>query len=198
MSLAFAHRKTTQALNFLAHKSGGKISKLKALKLIFFADRFHLRKYGRPVTECEYFAMEHGPVASEAKNIAEESSHLAPAARHYAREFVRRKGQYDVVAVGKTDSTVLSESDLEALEFAWRYFGKFTKFELRDITHHYPEWQRHEEALKKGHRRVPMDFADFFKEPEAGYIPCHALSDEERKAALTLFRERQSFNQHWS
>jgi len=57
MSLAFAHRKATQALNVLARNSGGTISKLKALKLVFFADRYHLRKYGRAIINDRYFAM---------------------------------------------------------------------------------------------------------------------------------------------
>ena len=44
MSLSLAHRKATQALNFLARQSpGGRINKLKALKLVFFADRYHLK-----------------------------------------------------------------------------------------------------------------------------------------------------------
>jgi uncharacterized phage-associated protein len=71
MSLSIAHRKAAQALNYFARQEGGSINKLKALKLLFFADRYHLRKFGRPVSECTYFAMAHGPVASEAKNIAE-------------------------------------------------------------------------------------------------------------------------------
>ena len=78
MSLSLAHRKATQALNFLARQSGGRINKLKALKLMFFADRYHLRKFGRPVSECAYYAMTHGPVASEAKQVAEDGD-LLPA-----------------------------------------------------------------------------------------------------------------------
>ncbi len=197
MSLATVHRKATQALNFLARKSGGHINKLKALKLVFFADRYHVRKYGRPVSECTYFAMTHGPVASEAKHIAEDGNRLPPVARSYTRKFLRKKGDFDCASVADVDKAVLSASDLEALEFAWKYFGKFSKYQLRNITHHYPEWKRHERALEQ-HRRVPMDYTDFLAEPEAGYIPCHTLTDEERAAAVAMLRERQSFDQRWS
>lgn len=55
--LPFDYRKTTQALNFFAVKNGGHINKMRSIKLIYFADRFHLRKYGRPITNDEYFAM---------------------------------------------------------------------------------------------------------------------------------------------
>src|ERR1700683_762715 len=49
-----AVRKATQALNYFACLSASgapfaEINKMKALKLLFFADRYHLRKYGRPV-----------------------------------------------------------------------------------------------------------------------------------------------------
>lgn len=197
MSLPIAHRKAAQALNYFACQSGGSINKLKALKLLFFADRFHLRKFGRPVSECAYYAMQHGPVASEAKSIAEESTELPPAVLTYARKFVRKEDVYDYGSVAAVDSTVFSASDREALDFAWRNFGRFSKYQLRDITHHYPEWKRHEHALAHK-KRVPMDYADFFKEPDAGYIPCHTLTDEEREAALELFRQRQAFDQRWS
>ena len=197
MSLSLAHRKATQALNFFARQNGGKINKLKVLKLLFFADRYHLRKFGRPVSECAYFAMAHGPVASEAKNLAEEADQLPENALTYARQYVQKQGEYDCETVADVDASVLSASDLEALDFAWRNFGNFSKYQLRDITHHYPEWKRHERRLGSI-KRVPMDYADFFKEPDAGYIPCHTLTDEERQAALILFRQRQTFNKHWS
>ncbi|HEU5125239.1 MAG TPA: Panacea domain-containing protein [Verrucomicrobiae bacterium] len=197
MSLSLAHRKATQALNFFALQSGGNINKLKVLKLLFFADRYHIRKYGRPVSECEYFAMKHGPVASEAKRIAEDGEHLSATARAYSRKYVRKHAAHDCASVAPVDASVLSASDLEALKFAWKHFGQFDKYELRDITHHYPEWKCHERALGS-ESRVPMDYADFFNEPDPGFIPCHALTDDERAAALKLLSQRQTFGQRWS
>ena len=199
MSLSLAHRKATQALNFLARQSGGPLNKLKALKLVFFADRYHLRKFGRPVSECAYFAMSHGPVASEAKQIAEDDDRLPVPARSYARKFLQKKSDYDYASIADVDKSVLSETDLEALQFAWRSFGHHTKYQLRDITHHYPEWKRHERALlHHGHRRVKMDYADFFAEPDSGYNPCHILTAKEREVARELFLQRQAFDQRWS
>src|SRR2546430_14116429 len=87
-------RKSTQALNYFAHKAASgapirRLNKMKALKLLFFADRYHLRKYGRPVSDCAYFAMKHGPVASEAKRVAEDSARLDVLSRNYVRRYVR-------------------------------------------------------------------------------------------------------------
>jgi uncharacterized phage-associated protein len=199
MSLTIAHRKATQALNYFARQEGGSINKLKALKLLFFADRYHLRKFGRPVSECTYFAMTHGPVASEAKHVAEDDKMLPATVRSYARKFLDKESNYEYASVADVDETVFSESDLAALNFAWESFGHHSGFQLRDITHHYPEWKRHERALSDhGHKRVKMDYADFFSEPDAGYNPCHALTTKEREVARALFLQRQAFVQRWS
>ncbi len=196
-------RKSTQALNYFARLSARgappPLNKMKALKLLFFADRYHLRKYGRSVSDCSYFAMRNGPVASEAKRIAEESALLQATARNYARRFVRRKDAYHLASIAEVDESVLSKTDIEALEFAWRTFGQYTQYQLRDITHHYPEWKRHAAKLRHdGHKRVEMDYTDFFDDPAQGYNPCHTLSSKDRKTALDLFRDQRAFNQRWS
>ncbi len=72
----FDLKKAAQSLNCLAKKSGGRINKMKAIKLIYFADRYYLRKYGRPVANDEYVAMGYGPVGSKTKDIAENTSFL--------------------------------------------------------------------------------------------------------------------------
>jgi len=199
MSLSLAHRKATQALNFLARQAGGRINKLKAIKLLFFADRYHLRKYGRPVSECAYFAMNHGPVASEAKQVAEDDALLPAPARNYARKFLEKTSDYEFASAADVDRAVLSATDVEALTFAWENFGYFPKYQLRDITHQYPEWKRHERELKPGgRRRVKMDYADFFADPGEGCNPCHALTAKEREVARDLFLQRQAFDQRWS
>ena len=74
--LNFDYQKATQSLTFFAEKEGGRIHKMKALKLVYLADRYHLRKYGRPITNDEYFAMPYGPVASGVKDIIEMSDFL--------------------------------------------------------------------------------------------------------------------------
>jgi uncharacterized phage-associated protein len=197
-------RKSTQALNYFAHKSASgaparRLNRMKALKLLFFADRYHLRKYGRPVSDCAYFAMKHGPVASQAKHVAEESARLDNRSRSYARRYVRKDDTYHFSSVGDVDLAVLSESDREALDFAWKNFGHYSEFRLRDITHHYPEWKKHAVKLRgAGRKRVEMQYSDFFTDPDAGYNPCHELSAKDRAVAVDLFRDHEAFSARWS
>lgn len=201
MLFSFSHRKATQALNFFARKAGGSMSKLRALKLVYFADRYHLRKFGRPITNDEYFAMPYGPVASGVKDLAEKSEFLSDEEREYADRFLSRDETrpHDFFSHADVDKAVLSESDLEALEFAWRTFGRMEPFELVELTHRYPEWVRHEPSLTaKVTSRAPMDYADFLEDPvDANLEPCHALSEQDRSDLRDVLKEAASFESRW-
>jgi hypothetical protein len=89
------------------------------------------------------------------------------------------------------ESRALSESDREALAWAWDRFGSLSQFDLAEYTHNYPEWKRHEAALAAGREtRVPMVYGDFLKDPEPGVEPCHSLTDEARDAVAAGVQER--------
>jgi uncharacterized phage-associated protein len=200
MRFSFSHRKSTQALNFFAQKAGGSINKLKALKLVYFADRYHLRKYGRPITSDEYLAMPFGPVASGAKDLAEMSDFLSEDERTYVQRFLRRSDSdlHAYESLGSVDERVLSASDREALAFSWSTFGSMDKYRLADLTHCYPEWKRHEAALASSTTsRVRMDYEDFLGDPDAGCDPCHDLTELEREDRLDLLRESAAFESRW-
>ena len=199
MTLTFSHRKATQTLNFFAGKAGGQINKLKALKLVFFADRYHLRQYGRPITNDEYHAMEYGPVPSGCKDLAEMSSFLDPNERSYAERFLKPSSQYDYASVAGVETPVFSESDLEALEFAWRHFGKFDKFRLAEITHAFPEWKRHAIALQSPDvSRIPMSYRHFLANAPAAVDPAPALSPADQQLRDEEIEELQAIESLWA
>ncbi|MCB1212134.1 MAG: SocA family protein [Verrucomicrobiales bacterium] len=191
MAFPFSHRKTTQALNFFARKSGGEINKLKSLKLVYFADRYHLRRYGRPITGDEYLAMPYGPVASGAKDLAEMGDFLSDDERAYAAQFLAPVDRYTYRSIADVAERALSESDRAAMEWAWQTFGAMERFKLAEYTHRYPEWKRHEAALEGGREtRVPMCYRDFLDDPEDEAEVCHPLSDEDREALAQGIQER--------
>ena len=130
----FDHKKGTQVLNYFAIKAGGEINKMKALKLVYFADKFHLRKYGRLITNDEYLAMRYGPVPSAVKDIAESNDFLEENSRTYSSSYVEPSDNLVIKSVSALDDTVFSESDIEALDFAWTQFGNLDQFELAELT----------------------------------------------------------------
>lgn len=194
-NLPFNYKKAVQAINFFAHKNGGKITKLHVLKLVFFADRYHLRKYGRLITNDQYLAMQFGPVASYVKETTELDS-LCGKERHYAgAHFKKINPEYTLEAIRLVDEDVFSDSDLEALEFAWTQFGDHLGH-LVNITHRYPEWKKHENTLK-GQSRVPMDLFDFLKDPDPGTNPCWELSNEEKKLRRESLEHQNHIEMLW-
>jgi uncharacterized phage-associated protein len=199
--LEFDFEKATQALNYLAKKEGGKIDKMKAIKLIWLADRFHLRKYGRPILNDNYLAMEYGPVGSSVKDVADHSSFLGTEEKKYAEEFIKPDGnKYFVESIGDIDSDVFSESDLEALDFIYGIYGKQHPLKLADMSHYFPEWKKFEAELLTGSiSRGNMSYADFFKNPEME-IPYENIF-KETKAELEnsekIFKESFTVASFW-
>ena len=64
---------------------------------------------------------------------------------------------------------VFSDSDIEALEFAIKYFGHLDQFQLAEVSHAYPEWKRFGKQLESGSGSVfNMDYEDFFKDAVPG------------------------------
>ena len=164
----FKHKKATQALNYFAKKAGGRISRLKAVKLVYFADRYHLRRYGRLVTGDSYFAFPYGPIPSVTLDIAEDSNDIPEV--NYSRGYIKPVSEYDYESIKNIDTVCFSETDVEALKFAWDSFGSFGDekgFELAKLTHEYPEWKRFEAEFKTdSEKRFEMKLEDFFENPK--------------------------------
>ena len=56
-------KKIIQALAYIAYQQADhKINSMKAYKLLWLADRYHLRQFGRTITGDTFFALPHGVV----------------------------------------------------------------------------------------------------------------------------------------
>lgn len=186
----YCHKKTTQALNFFAEKAGGKVNKLKALKLIFFADRNHFREHGRPILGDSYVAMKYGPVASGAKNIAEHSPFANASHIKYANRFIKPEDEFFIRSVKEVDQDELSESDIDSLSWSWKVFGKMKKYDLAELTHEYPEWSRHKQSVEV-FNSVQMNYEEFLDDPvhDKYFKP---ISPAKKEAILSLIHENQT------
>ena len=144
--------KIIHALHYLLKKIG-KADKLKLLKLLFLADKYHLIKYGRTVTGDEYWAMEYGPVGSVAKDILSFDPNFNSYELKMAKRFIQKEGENDFKPsenIKIEDLDYLSETDKEALDFIVDHFGGKPTFDLVNFTHKYPEWKKYEEDFKEG------------------------------------------------
>lgn len=168
MGLDIKDQKLVQVLAYLANKSeANSINKLKAIKLVWAADRYHMRKYGRLVSGDDYYALKYGPVASQLKNIAEEDSFLPESYVKYSKQYIHPDAEkLNIKASKSADNDFLSKTDVEALDFAWDNFSQYDGFELADLSHKYPEWKKFEKLINSGQiSRGRISLEDFFDEP---------------------------------
>lgn len=160
----FNYKKSVQALNYLALKSGGSLNKMKAIKMIWLADRLHLRKYGRTITGDVYFALPYGPIPSTTRDILEDNSLVSDTELSYSNEYLSKFSKYDYSSKKAANEKVFSKTDLDAIENVFTKYNHLNEFELSDLSHLFPEWKKYSSALEKGiASRFEINPIDFFE-----------------------------------
>lgn len=172
----YSVEKTLQALYYLQSKTE-KHDKMSLIKLLFFADRFHVRAFCVPLLNDQYTAMQQGPVCSRTYDLIKKGQYydyLPRNMKSFVIENLSLKNGTEVT-VKNTGFDRLSRSDIMALDFAVEHFGKFEKKELSKISHAYPEWAKFKVYFDtKVSSAEPMDYLDFFNNPDphSRYIDC--------------------------
>lgn len=154
-------KKSIQAISYLANKSERRtINKLKLVKLLWIADKYHLIKYGRPILKDRYCAMKFGPVQTEMLDLLKKEN------IDYINENLI-KHQYSLTAIKEPETLLFSESDLEVLDLVWERFGLIDNFALAELSHYYPEWRKFEDDIKNPNKpsSYDMNWEDFFNLP---------------------------------
>ena len=132
----------------------GKADKLKIIKLIYLADKYHLIKYGRTITGDDYYAMEMGPVGTTAKDLLtfEEDDVFSPTAKAYIKKLIEQTGKKHIYKARdvNVELDTLSETDKEILDFVIEKFGDMSTGKLIDYVHRYPEWKKYENSFRSG------------------------------------------------
>ncbi len=158
-------RKIVQALNYIAcSQYGHTINSMKAYKLLWLADRYHLRHYGRTISGDTYYALPHGPVPMDAMNVVEGKQTFLHDGTESA-SYIRKSKRYNITSLSAPRMEVFSASDIEALDLVIAAYGKKTWNELSDFSHTFPEWKQYESFLvnpylKKGYK---IDMTLFFE-----------------------------------
>ena len=149
-----------EALHYILKKIR-KADKIKLVKLVYLADKYHLIRYGRTITNDDYYAMQHGPVGTTVKDVLSfDSFSLTPNGIKYASRLLDRIDNNTFAANPSARVTfdMLSETDKEALDFVVENFGSMGPWKLRDYTHKYPEWYQYADLFKnKLTRRERID-----------------------------------------
>jgi uncharacterized phage-associated protein len=164
----FDYEKTIQLLGYIQRKSNS-TDKLTLIKLLFFADRVHLRRHFSLISHDVYYALQNGPAASKTVNVLNRSVQFESKISNKNKEFLAKieKTNRNNRTINETQTDCLSKYEMEAVDMVVDLFGKFSTKELVEITHDYPEWKRWKEffaeEITEG-ELVVID--DFFKNPD--------------------------------
>lgn len=130
--------------------------KIHLVKLMYLADKYHLMYYGRTVTGDNFVALEHGPAGSRTMDVLEFDGYVLGNHLNQAKRLFKKGDGHEYLPGGKcpTDQLeMLSDSDIEALDFATNNFGRMNKWDVVDYTHTLPEWKKFEKLFKNNKTR---------------------------------------------
>lgn len=197
LTFRFSLDKFINALAYFAAHGVNDLTKLKAVKLLYLADRYHLFHYGRPVTGDRYIAMELGPVPEGGFQLISrllEPAEVNDEPRAHALERLevhRAFRRYPVLrAKGPPDLSVFSESEVEALAAVVKEFGQTRARDLVDLTHRHRAYLRADAGRSPG-SSTALPYEYFFEDaPDdvkamSGFVSCE---QEDRNFADALQR----------
>jgi len=125
-----------------------KLGKVKLMKLIYFLDFTHVKKYGTPVTYDMYVHIKHGPIPSTIKNLVDyvnedKNSQLAdtilvkiiPTARNPMEKIIPKR------EFSEADKKLFSATELEILKEVAERFKHFSSDEIEKASHNEAPWK---------------------------------------------------------
>ena len=164
----FDSKRTASAIAYFASKKLPDLTKYKICKLLFFADKLHLVRYGRSITGDDYFALDWGPIPSTTLDALNDQH---PFAVWLDALLIRKHGggKYPTYLL-RSDATVdmryLSKSDRKVLAKIARDYGQKSFDDLFDLTHATPAYKRAWDRKKEHEKRSAMRFEEFFEDDE--------------------------------
>ncbi len=140
MQARFNWKKATEVLLYIAKQVPNMYT---ALKVLYFADKEHLSRYGRLICGESYVAMKAGPVPSGTYDLVKFCRGDGTCSRE-ARETVSLALEvdgYNLRSLRPANEDLLSESDMECLDFAINKYGRLTYKRLVELSHKEPAYQ---------------------------------------------------------
>src|SRR5690606_35210841 len=112
-----------------------KMSSVRLLKLLYIADREHLKKAGRPIIGDQPVAMKNGPLHSAVYDLVRGTHRAEDVWSRYIH-----KDRYEVEHVVDPGVSELSRSEIETLNAVSDRYTNYGEWELVDLTHKFSEW----------------------------------------------------------
>lgn len=164
--------KIVELLLYLAHKRRG-ADKYQAVKFFYLADRKHLNRHGRPITQEAYYALPYGPVASKAMDLLERDRWTLNEAGlddlPFEVEEEIRKGR-SLTVIGRplrdVNFDLFSKSDLRVFDEVIAEYGECTFEQLFEITHNHEAYKKAWGRRRPNSKRAEMHYDEMIESPE--------------------------------
>jgi uncharacterized phage-associated protein len=153
--LGFQSRKAAQIAAYFVSESGGKIEKLKLIKLLYLTDRQFMGDHDRPILYDEFYSLKDGPICSASLNGI--NGIIDP---EIWDEYIARNGNIVVAvkSVNRNDMNEVSNAEHSAAQIVWTKFQSMTASGIRNYTHeNCPEYR----TVSQG--RSPITYAEVFR-----------------------------------
>jgi len=92
-------------------------------KILYFADKLHLEKYGRQINGDTYYAFDYGPAPSETLDLMNE------------HKLVFKREQNAIIPHRETNHDFFSDSDIECLNESIEMYGNMSFEDLKNASH---------------------------------------------------------------
>ncbi len=134
-------------LYFYTYTDSRLLGKVKLMKLFYFLDFTHIKKYGVPVTFDTYVKLEHGPIPSTIKNLIDtadddiDNSFLSDT---ISIEMSEENKMHRIVGSRKfndKDSKLFSENELKILQEVCLRFGDKNTGYIEKASHEEAPWK---------------------------------------------------------
>jgi len=133
----FNKRKATEATSLLLSWHGGRMSKIKLLKLLYIADRKALQRWERPITFDRYYSMKEGQVLSGVLDLI--NGRIEDSLWN---EYIERPKRYSIKLRDELiELKKMTRGEVKLLKAVYDEFGKLDRFDLAAITKNYPEYK---------------------------------------------------------
>ena len=136
----FRFGRALQATAHLVKRAGGKDHYLRLLKLLYIADREYLLTYGETITGDRVVAMDHGPVLSTVFDLIKGKATRSDDWAHHLQTLPESR----MVYLREDPRTgLLCRASEKILNDVHEQYGYVSRYQLRDITHDFPEWKEY-------------------------------------------------------
>lgn len=136
-------QKALEVILYLANRVS-EISSHTLLKMLFFADVYHLNKYGRPIIGDDYKALKFGPVASTVYDIIKKDPFCIEELAEEPFNVIEIKKDNRIIPViipeRDFNKEYLSLSDIEALDYSISKYKDYDFKQLTNVSHEHPAW----------------------------------------------------------